>query len=156
MMNDNVRPMNDLYQRLLGIVSELSAPLAGLRFLDRYFTEPTAFADSWLPSSAGVYAILVSDPSWQPRPYRPIYFGEAGDLAGRVVVSHEKYEEWRRAAGDAERLYVAYHLMSGGDAERTALAEGLIKEYRPECIAEFSEPAGGDSQGQLSSNAAGI
>jgi hypothetical protein len=77
----------------------------------------------------------VSDPAWQPRPYRPIYVGEAGDLAGRVAASHEKYEEWRRAAGAgaADQLYVAYHLIYGGDAERAALAEGLVREYRPAC-----------------------
>jgi hypothetical protein len=134
--NDDAYPMNnDFYHRLLGIVSELSASRTGLRFLDRYFTEPTALGNGWLPRSAGVYAILVSDPAWQPRPYRPIYVGEAGDLAGRVAASHEKYEEWRRAAaaGTADQLYVAYHLMSGGDAERAALAGGLVQEYRPAC-----------------------
>jgi hypothetical protein len=76
-------------------------------------------------------------------------------LAGRAVVSHEMYEEWHRTTGAAEQLCVSYHLMSGGDAERTALAEGLIKEYRPECNAEFRDPTGSDPQEQLSSGAAG-
>jgi hypothetical protein len=142
-MKDNTYPMNnELHQRLLGIVSELSTTRTGLRFLDRYFTEPIALGTGLLPSSAGVYAILVSDPGWQPRPYRPIYFGEAVDLAARVVGSHEKHDEWRRAAGTGDQLYVAYHLMSGCDEERTALEQGLIAEYRPECNEIANDSAG--------------
>jgi hypothetical protein len=54
-------------------------------------------------------------------------------LAGNVATSHEKYAEWLRVAGAADQLYVAYHLMSGDEAQRTAFAESLIREYRPEC-----------------------
>jgi hypothetical protein len=133
MMNDNIYPLNALHRRLLEIVSELSVSRTGLRFLDRYFTEPIAFDSGRLPNAAGVYGILVNDRAWQPRPYRPIYFGEAGDLGARVAVSHEKYEEWRRTAGSADQLYVVYHLASAGDAERAALVSGLIREYRPAC-----------------------
>ena len=140
MMNDNghqgdneIHSMNhDLYQRLLGIAAGMSTQRTGLRFRNRYFTEPMAFGSGWLPSSAGVYAIVVSDPSWQPRPYRPIYFGEAEDLAGRLTASQERLEEWRRAADAAGPLYVAYHLMSGSEADRAAFKESLIQEYRPE------------------------
>ena len=124
---------NELHQRLLKIVSELSRTRTGLHFLDRYFAEPIAFGNGLPPGSAGVYAILVSDAAWQPRPYRPIHFGEAGDLAGRVIASHEKYQEWLRAAGAASRIHVAYHLMSGGDEERAAAVESLIEEYQPGC-----------------------
>ena len=147
---------NALHQRLLEIVSELSRTRAGLHFLDRYFTEPAAFGGGLLPSSAGVYAVLVSDAAWQPRPYRPIYFGEAADLAGKVTASHEKYQEWLRAAGAEDQLYVAYHLMSGGDADRAALEESLVKEYRPACNEDSASAEGSDPQGQLSSRAAGI
>jgi len=147
-MNDNVYQRNgapnhgsddpyagneDFQQRLLRIASQLSTSRTGLRFLDRYFTEPIGFGSSPLPGYAGVYAILVSDAAWEPRPYRPIYFGEAKDLARKVVASHEKYEDWPRAAGAEGGLYVAYHLMAGSDAERTAFQEELIREYRPAC-----------------------
>jgi hypothetical protein len=155
--NDGPHPMNiDLHQSLLEMVSQLSTPRTGLRFLDLYFTEPVQLADGWLPSAAGAYAVLVSDPSWQPRPYRPIYFGEAGDLAGMVAASQGKYEEWRRAAAASDQLYVAYHLMSGSEAERTALAEGLIREYRPAGNGEVRDLSGNDPQGQLSSRAAAV
>jgi hypothetical protein len=140
--NGEMHSMNDdLYQRLLEIASGMSTQRTGLRFLNQYFTEPMAVG-GWLPCSAGVYAILVSDPSWRPRPYRPIYFGEAEDLAGRLTASQERLEEWRRTAGDAGTLYVTYHLTSGSEADRTALKGGLIREYRP----ETNTPAG-DSPG---------
>src|SRR5580693_1919914 len=133
-MNDNVHQMNgDLYQKLLGIASELSKSREGLRFLDRYFTEPIGFGGSRLPEHAGVYVILVNDVAWEPRPYRPIYFGEARDLSGIVVASHEKSDSWYRAAGAEDGIYVAYHLIVGSDAERTAFKEKLIREYRPAC-----------------------
>jgi hypothetical protein len=156
-MNGTAYPMNnELHQRLLEIVSELSRTRTGLHFLDRYFTEPITFASTLLPGSPGVYAILMSDAAWQPRPYRPIYFGEAADLAGRALASHEKYEEWLRAAGAADQLYVAYHLTSGDEAGRAALKESLIKEYRPACNEDSGIAAGSDPERQLSSRAVGI
>jgi hypothetical protein len=141
MMND------DVCQRLMGIASELRAQRAGMRFLDRYFTEPIAFGRSSLPGFAGMYAILVSDTGWQPRPYRPVYFGEAGNLAVRVVASHEKYGEWLRAAGAADRLYVAYHLMSGDEAQRAAFEKSLIREYQPECNESMDDSPRGLADG---------
>ena len=138
---------DDIYQRLMGIASELRAQRAGMRFLDRYFTEPIAFGRSSLPGFAGIYAILVSDAGWQPRPYRPVYFGEAGDLAVRVVASHEKYGEWLRAAGTADKLYVAYHLMSGGEAQRAAFEQSLIREYQPECNESMNDSTPGLADG---------
>jgi hypothetical protein len=133
-MNNNLYQMNgDPYEKLQGIASELSKSRTGLRFLDRYFTEPVEFSSSWLPGYAGAYVILVNDPAWEPRPYRPIYFGEAEDLTKKVVASHWKCDSWRHAAGPEGRIYVAYHLMVGSDAERTAFKEELIREYRPAC-----------------------
>jgi hypothetical protein len=154
-MNDNVYQRDgDLYEKLLGIASELSKSRTGLRFLDRYFTEPIEFGSSRLPGHGGVYVILVNDPAWEPRPYRPIYFGEAKDLARRVLASHEKSDTWRRAAGAEGGVYVAYHLMVGGDAERTAFEEELIREYRPACNEVENDPpnlAAGYSERQESS-----
>lgn len=147
---------NELHQRLLEIVSELSRTRTGLHFLDRYFTEPMAVGSGLLPASPGVYAILMSDAAWQPRPYRPIHFGEAADLAGMAVASHERYQEWLRTAGAADQLYIAYHLTSGDETDRAALKESLIKEYRPACNEDSGITEGSDPQQQLSSWAAGI
>ena len=102
-------------------------------FQNRCFSEPTALSGARLPSHPGVYAVLVFDGAWRPRPYRPIYFGKAGDLATRVVPSHEKHGEWCRAAGGAGKLYIAYHLVPDSDWERAAVEEDLIKHYAPQC-----------------------
>jgi hypothetical protein len=152
---------DDLYRRLLGIASDppgtslsglmmglaqpavVSTPApvptpTGIRFQDSQFSEPTAFGTAWLPKSSGIYVILGIDWTGSPRPYRPIYFGKAVDLAGRVGASHEKYGEWCRAAGGADKLYVAYHLMLGSDAHRAAIEESLIRHHSPECNKTFN------------------
>jgi hypothetical protein len=108
-------------------------PPSWIWFQNRCFSEPTAFGDTWLPTRPGVYAILVIDGTWRPRPYRPIYFGKAGNLASRLVPSHEKYDEWCRVAGGAGKLYIAYHLVPDTDWERAAVEEDLIKHYAPQC-----------------------
>ena len=106
----------------------------GIRFQDKNFTEPTAFASAWLPSSPGIYAILVYDASCKPRPYRVIYFGQARDLAARAVSSHEKYAAWSRTAGGTGKLYVSYHLMTSvGSLARAVVEQRLIEAYAPEC-----------------------
>ena len=111
----------------------------GIRFSDSHFSEPTAFGASWLPMWPGLYAILVLDFTATPRPYRPIYFGKAEDLSARAVHSHEKYDEWCRAAGGAGRLYIAYCSMLGSsDSERSATEESLIKRYAPVCNKAFN------------------
>jgi hypothetical protein len=89
--------------------------------------------------SPGLYAVLVADSTWGPRNFRPLYFGKAGNLATRVVRSHEKYDEWCRAAGGAENLYVAYFSMLGSrDDERTTVESGLIRHYGPHCNGMFN------------------
>jgi len=78
--------------------------------------------------------ILVADNSWTPRSYRPLYFGETENLAERPTTSHERYEDWCTAAGDAGNVRVAYCWMIGSlKDERTAIESDLIKFYKPEC-----------------------
>lgn len=106
----------------------------GIRFKDTNFSEPAPFGQSWLPMWPGIYAIAVPDIGWKPRPYRVIYFGKAEVLSSRVISSHENHGKWCAAAGGANRLYVAYHLMMGtNDGQRTALEKSLIEHYAPQC-----------------------
>jgi hypothetical protein len=115
----------------------------GIRFQDKIFSEPKAFASAWLPPSPGIYAILVYDASCKPRPYRVIYFGMARDLAARAVSSHEKYSAWCRAAGGAGKLYVSHHAITNARAlARAIVEEQLIKAYSPECNRTHN-PSGG-------------
>lgn len=122
----------------------------GMRFQGGYFSEPASFASAWLPPSPGLYAILVIDGSWGPRPYRPLYFGKATALNTRVGSSHEKYSDWCRAAGGAAKLYVSYHLMVGtSDAQRASFERNLISHYSPQCNVThnfFAEYLGGFSE----------
>jgi len=106
----------------------------GIKFQDAYFSEPKALFSEWLPMQPGLYAVLVLDFSCKPRPYRPIYFGKAEDLAKRVTSSHEKYSEWSGACKSLTGLYLAYHAMpNSSDWERGALERNLIKIYTPQC-----------------------
>jgi hypothetical protein len=129
----------DVLSALIGAPRFAPVPApTGIRFKDSFFSEPKAFGSGWLPMRSGVYAILVIDGGWNPRPYRPLYFGKAGDLAARVVRSHEKYNEWCREAGGSEKLYVAYHLSPNAEWERAEIEESLIRHYSPVCNQTFN------------------
>jgi hypothetical protein len=140
-------PRTMTLSQLMGLaVPPAPAPIPapkGIRFQDKYFSEPSVFTSAWLPSLPGIYAILVIDWTCSPRPYRVLYFGKAVDLGERVLPSHEKYAEWNRAASGAGLLYVAYHLMPNtSDWERAAVEENLIKHYAPVCNKTFNPFAG--------------
>ncbi len=99
------------------------------------FSEPVRFRALFPPPpTPGVYAILQRDATWQPRPFKPIYFGKAVDLSARVTASHEKYDDWCRVASGANNLYVAFCSMwRSSDSDRSLLETSLIKRYQPEC-----------------------
>jgi hypothetical protein len=110
----------------------MELPPSGIKFGETVFSEPARFG-SWLPMSPGLYVILTRDLTAKPRPYRPIYFGMASDLADRVTTSHEKYDEWLRCSG-LTGIYVAHHNMSGSaEFQRANLERSLIRHYAPEC-----------------------
>jgi len=122
--------------RLFGMAAPppLAPAPTGLRFKDRYFSEPSAFGSAFIPKLSGLYAIVVFDLSCSPRPYRVIYFGKAGDLSDRAVRSHEKYDTWCQAAGGSGRLLISYHLMRDAhDLELYSAEDILIKHYQPVC-----------------------
>src|SRR5579871_1730603 len=97
------------------------------------FTEPAQFP-TFLPvfPGAGLYVVLVSDPSWGPRQYRPIYFGETSDFSQRVTRDHEHFGDWQRCV---KQLYIGRLSMSAGSTkqQRLDVESALIDWYRPEC-----------------------
>jgi hypothetical protein len=104
----------------------------GIRFCDTVFSEPKPFGE-WMPYTEGVYVILVMDFAGNPRPFRPLYFGIAKNLAERVTTSHENYDKWIRCAG-LTGVYVSHYRMEGSSlAQRLHLERSLIKTYAPEC-----------------------
>jgi hypothetical protein len=104
----------------------------GIQFSNVVFSEPKPFGE-WMPYAAGIYAILVMDFRQSPRPFRPLYFGIAENLAERVTTSHENYDKWIRCAG-LTGIYVSHHRMERSSmAQRMYLEKSLIKTYAPEC-----------------------
>jgi excinuclease UvrABC nuclease subunit len=113
----------------------------GIKFGDRQFYEPRRFPSLLIPPTQGIYAILVSDATWTPRPFRVIYFGESNNLGNRISTAHEKYIDWTREAAGSQ-LYVAYHVTIGmTDAQRRDAECVLINQYQPVCNVRMDTPA---------------
>jgi hypothetical protein len=110
----------------------------GINFFSRLgpvcFSDPTAFSlHQRLLPGPGIYTILVSDASYAPRRFRPIYFGETEDFSRRVTTSHERYSDWTSEAGTAD-LYVAQSWMYSSTKQSRAVLEQALRDcYRPLC-----------------------
>src|SRR5712664_388027 len=87
------------------MIRTLSRPLAGIRFSDYVFTEPIPLDRLLLPShSTGVYAVLMPDPTWAPRDFQPLFFGEFAN--GHCSITAAELSWWYRAAA-GKSLYIA-------------------------------------------------
>src|SRR5215472_9705568 len=53
--------------------------VSGIRFNDCFFTEPVPALACALPKCAGLFAVLLGDPNWAPKPFQPLCFGEFGN-----------------------------------------------------------------------------
>ena len=129
----------------MALNSLLSSPVGnavqGIKFGERQFSEPRRFPELLIPPTQGIYAILVQDANYKPRPFRVIYFGESSNLGDRVCTTHEKYSDWTRSAGGTQ-LYMAYHWTTGmNDTQRRDAECVLINQYKPECNVRFDTPA---------------
>lgn len=99
------------------------------------FTEPIAL-NQWEPSAqAGVYVILAPDSTCKPKPFRAIYFGEAGNFAERgFPSSHHKYTHWVNECGYPSRIFVAVYPMPNSTPEgRREVEAQLCASYSPSC-----------------------
>jgi hypothetical protein len=109
------------------------SPLPGIAYSNRQFSEPTRFPPLLAPLYSGIYAILVSDLGFRPRPFRLLYLGESSFLGERLTRQHEKYNDWVREAGTTD-LYFAYHPTIGmTDQQRKDLECALINQHCPPC-----------------------
>ena len=94
------------------------------------FTEPSkSFPIVELP---GLYAVMIYDATCQPRPYRVLYFGKAGNLRQRVCESHEKSWAWQMEAALISPLFYSY-LRVNTEADRARIEGDLISYYAPVC-----------------------
>lgn len=114
----------------------------GVMFGDRWFSAPAplpGIAFPGLRAQAGLYVVMVYDPQWGPRPFRPLYFGESDDIWNRCTAVHERFAAWRRAAGPSAVLYRALSPMPGATrAQRQAAESALIARYAPPCNERLS------------------
>jgi len=104
-------------------------------FASYMFSEPVPFSLWNPPGEAGVYTVLVRDPKVKPKKYRPIYFGESGNLSEPgLLKTHPRYMCWLKEAGAESGLFVAVHPMPRSTADRrVAVAVELIEQYDPYC-----------------------
>jgi hypothetical protein len=99
------------------------------------FTEPIPLTQWNPPNQAGVYVILVPDSTASPKPFRAIYFGEAGNFAERgFPSSHHKYSRWVNECGTSSRIFVATYPMPNSTPEgRRSVEAKLCASYNPSC-----------------------
>jgi len=125
----------------------------GIEFVTHHGTVSYLFEEPWQlslwhpPRVAGVYAILVYDANFDPKPYKAIYFGQRADFSERgFPTRHEKYQDWLNTAklsglgmlGGPE-LYISIMRMPySTEASRSEIGQELIEKYRPACNIQFN------------------
>jgi hypothetical protein len=98
------------------------------------FTDPVPLGPDSLPSSAGLYAILVPNYEYRPAPYEPIYFGSSANMRAAVGTHHTAYNRWRWHPRGRSGLFVAYVAMPSSTEDWRRYNEGqLVKQYQPAC-----------------------
>jgi len=105
---------------------------SGIRFNDCFFSEPVSFANWMPPGCPGLFAILIVDPNWAPKPVRPLYFGEFGN----DTPAHALFHDCSRvvSAAHGKNLFVCMLPMPyTTTAQRCALRNELISAYNPFC-----------------------
>jgi hypothetical protein len=115
---------------------------SGIRFNDCFFGEPVPFANWTPPGCASLYAILVTDPNWAPRPFQPLYFGEFGNNTSLTAAQREITN--LVPAPRRETLFIAVlPLPFSTTGQRWLVRNELIWAYNPPCQVEraHSQPA---------------
>jgi hypothetical protein len=102
----------------------------GVRFNDHVFSEPVKLRGWVPPRYAGLFAILVRDPNWAPRPFQALYFGEFGNNAHELQLPDDQI----RLAGrmNADLFFIAeLPMLFSTTAQRTAVCDQLVRAYNP-------------------------
>ena len=115
---------------------------SGIRFNDCFFGEPVPFANWTPPGCASIYAILVADANWAPRPFQPLYFGEFGNKTSFSAVQRE-VTNLAPALRRESLLVAVLPLPFSTTGQRWMLRNELIWAYNPPCQVETtrSQPA---------------
>jgi hypothetical protein len=109
----------------------LSETPVGIRFGDYVFSEPAPLGRfSVPPRSAGLYVILMPDPSWGPWQLQPLFFGEYGGLCAAQMSPAQQICCLRVAAG--RTLYAAMCAVPQQyGREVSHIRKELIDSYHP-------------------------
>jgi hypothetical protein len=108
-----------------------SRTLFGIRFGDYLFSHPVPLDRFALPlRSAGLYAILMPDPTWGPWRLQPLYFGEFGFQRQAHMGAAQQASCLKIAAGRS--LYCALYVLSNQEEwQISRIKNELIERYRP-------------------------
>jgi hypothetical protein len=102
----------------------------GIRFNDRFFSEPVPVTAFSLPQCAGLFAVLVSDPNWAPKQFAPVCFGEFGNnTPHRALPFH--FERLLAAARGRTLMLSVLPLPYTTTAQRRELCHELVAAYNP-------------------------
>jgi hypothetical protein len=105
---------------------------SGIRFNECHFSEPVPVSHFTLPKCGGVFAILVSDPNWLPKPFQPLCFGEFGNNA-RSALPATDYASLSAAAHGRTLFVAALAMPFSTTSQRRATRDELISAYNPLC-----------------------
>jgi hypothetical protein len=95
----------------------------GIRFNDYIFTEPERLLECAPPRCAGVFAILVQDHNWAPKPFQPLWFGEFGNNAQHLFTDQPPH---------GESLYLSvFPMLFSTTEQRCAVRDRLVWAYNP-------------------------
>ena len=114
------------------MVRMLCRPIGGICFGECVFSEPVPVDRVSLPvHSSGVYVILTPDPTWGPRHFQPLFFGEFAN--GRCSVTASELSFWYRAAGGRSLSIAVLGIPEVHAGELASLKRKLIDHYHPIC-----------------------
>jgi hypothetical protein len=111
----------------------------GIRFNDCVFSEPTSLSHWTAPGCAGVYALLIGDPNWAPRPYQALCFGEFGNNGAERLL--EKARDFAARLFGQEIFVAVLPMPFSTTAQRWMLRNELIWAYNPPYSTTVGETA---------------
>src|SRR6185295_13586973 len=95
------------------------------------FSHPVPLGSLGLPlRSAGVYVILMPDPTWGPWQFQPLYFGEFG-FQRQAHMSAAQQMYCLKAAGGRSLYFAVHALAQQHEWQILQIKKELIERYRP-------------------------
>src|SRR5262245_47694785 len=111
--------------------SSVSRTPVGIRFGDYLFSPPVPLGRFTLPPrSAGLYVILMPDPTWGPWHFQPLYFGEFG-FQQQAYMSAAQQMSCLKVAGGRSLYFALYALPHQQEWQVLQIKKELIDRYRP-------------------------